>query len=324
MIDGVVNVRMSRVKAVFKRMRFSRKLVLIGGGILLLAGATGSAAVFIGSERLFGPSYASVNGLTCDVVQTVNIKKNGSLWIRKFVRTAGGDGTERVKTALRVAKAVYEKQKPDLVQVSVLDKDGPDLRSEMRGRAIAAQVVFIPDQSKLPEGTESQKYSAFYYDGPPNGSGQFYGLRIDLPLEDAETMAASLTDMADCNAPVEVQEAGGHGAKKSDGHGEKAGHGEAKESGGHGEAPTEAGHDEPEAEGHGATPSPQAHGETNGDELLTSTPEAESESMFSLAYIKSLIFGKGASTAQAAEEEPAAHDAPPADAPKEAGENLGH
>ncbi len=312
-----MNVGMSRVKAVFKRMRFSRKLVLIGGGILLLAGATGSAAVLIGSERLFGPSYASVNGLTCDVVQTVNIKKNGSLWVRKFVRTQGGDGTERVKTALRVAKAVYDKQKPDLVQVSVLDRDGPQLRSEMRGRAIAAQVVFVPDQTKLPEGTESQRYSAYYYDGPANGSGQFYGLRIDLPLEDAEAMAASLTDAADCNSPVEAQDAG-HGTKKP------AGHGEAKDSGGHGEEPAEAGHDEPKSEGHGETPAPQAHGETDSDELLTSTPVAESESIFSLAYIKTLIFGKGATTAQAAEEKSADHVAPVAEASHDAPEKAGH
>lgn len=296
------------MKAVFGRMRFSRKLVMIGGGILLLAGATGSAAVFIGSERLLGPSYASSNGLSCDAVQTVNIRKNGSLWVRKFIRTNGGDGTERLKTALRVAKAVYDKQKPDLVQVSVLDKNGPQLRSEMRGRAIAAQVVFIADPAKIPEGADAQRYSAFYYDGAANGSGQFYGLRIDLPLEDSEAMAASLTDMTDCATPASDAGAESHGkAAKS-----ASGHGETKSEGGHDAAPAQT--DEGGA-GHGETPSPEAaspeaHGEPAGDDLLTSTPEADGGSIFSLTYLKSLIFGKGSTTAQAAEEKPADGNAP--------------
>lgn len=279
------------MKAVFGRMRFSRKLVMIGGGILLLAGATGSAAVFIGSERLLGPSYASTNGLSCDAVQTVNIRKNGSLWVRKFIRTQGGDGTERLKTALRVARAVYDKQKPDLVQVSVLDKNGPQLRSEMRGRAIAAQVVFIPDPAKIPEGADAHRYSAFYYDGAANASGQFYGLRIDLPLEDAEALAAGLSDSADCATPALDGGSEGHEAKPAK---SATGHGETKDDGAD----------------HGETPSPEAHGEPAADELLTSTPEADGGSIFSLSYLKSLIFGKGSTTAQAAEEKPAAQNAP--------------
>ncbi|MND42936.1 hypothetical protein D3C80_337210 [compost metagenome] len=297
------------MKAVFGRMRFSRKLVMIGGGILLLAGATGSAAVFIGSDRLLGPSYASTNGLSCDAVQTVNIRKNGSLWVRKFIRTQGGDGTERLKTALRVAQAVYDKQKPDLVQVSVLDKNGPQLRSEMRGRAIAAQVVFIPDLAKIPEGAEARRYSAFYYDGAANGTGQFYGLRIDLPLEDTEALAASLSDSADCATPALDAGSEGHDAKPAKG---ATGHGETKDdgAGGHGGTPAETKEGGAGAEAHGETPSPEAHGEPAADELLTSTPEADGGSIFSLSYLKSLVFGKGSTTAQAAEEKPATENAP--------------
>lgn len=297
------------MKAVFGRMRFSRKLVMIGGGILLLAGATGSAAVFIGSDRLLGPSYASTNGLSCDAVQTVNIRKNGSLWVRKFIRTQGGDGTERLKTALRVVRAVYDKQKPDLVQVSVLDKNGPQLRSEMRGRAIAAQVVFIPDLAKIPEGAEARRYSAFYYDGAANGTGQFYGLRIDLPLEDTEALAASLSDSADCATPALDAGSEGHDAKPAKG---APGHGETKDdgAGGHGGTPAETKEGGAGAEAHGETPSPEAHGEPAADELLTSTPEADGGSIFSLSYLKSLIFGKGSTTAQAAEEKPATENAP--------------
>jgi len=288
---------------------------MIGGGILLLAGATGSAAVFIGSERLLGSTYTSANGLSCDAVQTVNIRKNGSLWVRKFIRTDGGNGTDRLKTALRVARAVYDKQKPDLVQVSVLDKNGPQLRSEMRGRAIAAQVVFIADPAKIPEGADAQRYSAFYYDGASNGSGQFYGLRIDLPLEDAEAMAASLNDAADCATPASDAAPEGHGGKAAKGAG---GHGETKGEGG-------GGHDAAPAQTHEGGPGAEAHGEPVADEeLLTSTPEADGGSIFSISYLKSLIFGKGTTTAQAAEEKLAEGEVAPAEEPGVAKAKAGH
>ncbi|GAK68700.1 hypothetical protein RRU01S_02_00280 [Agrobacterium rubi TR3 = NBRC 13261] len=309
------------VKAVFKRIRFSRKFVLLSGIVLLLGGASGLAAVFVGKDALFGPSNASVNGLDCEMVQTVNIKKAGSLWVRKFIRTEGGDGTERVKTALRVAKSVYDKQKPDLVQVSILDQNGPTMRSDMRGRAIAAQVVYIPDLTKIPADADAKPYSAFYYDGSPSGDGVFYGLRIDLPLEDTEHLAAGLKEFTDCTDPTAQAAAGeGHG-EASTGHDAPAeGHGDP---GGHGEAAPAEGHDAPAPEAaHDGAPAAAAADDPG---LLTSTPEHESVSMFSLAYLKSLIFGKGPTEAVAAEpahgatpvpEEPAAHgEAAPAEEP---------
>lgn len=314
------------VKAVFRRIQFSRKFVLIGSGILLMGGASGVAAIMIGRDSLFGHAEASVNGLDCKMVQTVNIKKNGSTWIRKFIRTDGGDGPERVKTALRIAKSVYNEQKPDLVQVSILDEHGPTMRSDMRGRAVAAQVVFIPDVAKLPPEADAKTYSAYYYDGAPSAEGLFYGLRIDLPLEDTAHMAASLTEFTPCVDPAaESAPAEGHGAaanghdKPAAGHGESGGHGEpAAAKDGHGETPSassEGGHGEPSAEGQHPAP--------DDPNLLTSTPEPESVSIFSFAYVKSLIFGKGTTTAVAAEPEhaPAAqegHDAPASNAEEDA------
>ncbi|WP_313612254.1 hypothetical protein [Agrobacterium sp.] len=280
-------------------MRLSRKTVVISCGVLLLSGAAGLAAVYIGTEKLLGPSYRSVNGLECQAVQTVTIKKNGTFWIRQFIRTNGGDGTDRLKTALRVAKAIYGKQHPDLVQVSVLDTNGPQLRSEMRGRAIAAQAVYIPDMAKIPEGTDGKQYSGFYYDGVPNAQGYFYGLRIDLPLEDMEGIVHSLSDTSGCEGGVAESTEGAHG--KTDGHGAPAEKAAEPSHGGQ----SEGGHGEPSAE----APPPA------DEQLLTSTPEHDSVSIFSLAYLKSLIFGKGTVTAEAAEQghEPAA-DAPAAHA----------
>lgn len=306
------------MKAVFRRIRFSRKFVLIGGGVLLLGGASGVAAIMVGRESLFGHAQASVNGLGCKMVQTVNIKKNGAVWIRKFIRTEGGDGPDRVKTALRIAKSVYDEQKPDLVQVSILDERGPTMRSDMRGRAVAAQVVFVPDVSKLPPEADAKTYSAYYYDGAPSADGIFYGLRIDLPLEDTQHMAASLTEFTPCVDPAaESAPAGGHGTaatghdKPAAGHGESSGHGDpAPANAGHGEAPAASGEGS-----HGEPSAKDGHADPDDPHLVTATPEHDSASMFSFAYIKSLIFGKGTTTAVAAEPEhaqapEAGHDTP--------------
>lgn len=331
-LNGVMDVGTFDVKAVFKRIRFSRKFVLISGGILLLGGASGVAAVFVGKERLFGHAEASVNGLECEMVQSVNIRKNGAVWVRKFIRTEGGDGTDRVKTALRVAKAVYDKQKPDLVQVSVLDQHGPTMRSDMRGRAIAAQVVYIADVKKLPDDANAKPYTAYYYDGAANAQGLFYGLRIDLPLEDTEHLSASLQDFTDCTDPVVEAPADAHGSAakghekpgadhgKSDGgghgeagdHGAGDGHGDAAPAGDHGETAPESAHGD-------APAGPDGHAAPDDPALMTSTPDQDNVSMFSFAYIKSLIFGKGSTTAVAAEqhqppaEQPAPHDEAAAD-----------
>lgn len=250
------------------KLRLSRTLILVMGG-LLLVGGSGAAALYVGRDKIFGPSYAEVNGLECTTLQEMKLKQAQHTWVRRFVFTDGGDGQARLRTAVRVAKAVQAAEKADLVQVTVLDKSGPTQRAAMRGRAIGAQVVYIPDTSKAPDPSDPT-FSAFYIEGAAT-HGEFYGLRITPPLEDIEKIAAVLTDNADCVSPVVETEADGHGgghdakakddhgSKKSSGHGDASGHGETSGHGGsdgHGEAapaaesahaPEEGGHDAPAA-----------------------------------------------------------------------------
>ncbi|CDZ38528.1 Hypothetical protein NGAL_HAMBI1145_44230 [Neorhizobium galegae bv. officinalis] len=258
------------------KFRFSKKLVFIlMGGIVVLGGGSGAAAVLIGADKILGPSYLEINGLECTALETVKIKRDQRYWIRKYVVSDGtGDGLARIRTALRVAKAVQEKEKADLVQVAMIDKAGPRDRAQMRGRAIGAQVVYIPDPKKAPEGTDAQLYSAYYLDGTANSNGEYYGMRIDMPLEDVEALTARLTDHADCVGPVVATPEGEHGQKpKADGHG----------------APSEsAGHGEPVAKGHGAPA--DAHGapaEGHGGEIAAK----ESGGFFS--SVTGMIFGSG-------------------------------
>ena len=127
------------MKALLRIFRMSRKLVLIVGGVALLMGSSGAFALYIGRDRLIGPSSTSLNGLKCVDVNLVTIRKNNRTWIRKYITTDPADGVSRIRTALRVAKSVYDAQSPDLVQVVVLDKNGPTLQSDIRGRALGAR-----------------------------------------------------------------------------------------------------------------------------------------------------------------------------------------
>lgn len=300
------------MKGPLGKIRISRKLVLIVGGVVVLCGGTGAAAVFIGTEALLGPSYQTLNGLSCTEVKTVKIHKADRFWIRKYVTTEPTDGMSRVKTALRVATAVYATEKPDLVQVVVLDKKGPENRSDMRGRAVGADVIFIADPSKVPEETGAPVYTARYVDKPANENGQFYGEKINIPISEIEQLVAKLDDRTECVKP-ELPAGEGHGAPAAPGAEAPSAHGEAAAGDGHGapaddvhgEVPVAEGHGEaPAADGHGAPAAADAHGQPIPD-------AAGAESSGWLASLKGMVLGAPAApAAEVAPGEPAGRDAP--------------
>lgn len=202
------------MKALLRIFRPSRKLVIIIGGVALLIGCSGAFALYIGKDRLLGISSASADGLVCTDVNLITIRKQNRLWVRKYIRTDPTDGLTRVRTALRVAKAVYDEQKPDLVQVVVLDKNGPSVRSDIRGRAMGADVVYIPHPDKVEDGGADQPLTARYYDGGASSEGLFYGERIDMLPKDIDDLMASMKDHADCENPMAAEaETGGSAAK---------------------------------------------------------------------------------------------------------------
>jgi len=221
------------VKALLRIFRPSRKLVFIIAGVALLGGVSGGAALFIGKDKILGLSAETMNGLSCTDVNLVTIKKQNRIWIRKYIKTEPTDGMTRVKTALRVAKAIYNAQKPDLVQVVVLDANGPTLRSDIRGRAIGADVVYIPHPDPVLESAEAKTYTARYYDGEAAANGLFFGERVDLPEDEITALNASFKEYSDCIDPIAVAS-----TKGGEGKGEKKEEKPA-EGGGQGAAPAE-------------------------------------------------------------------------------------
>ncbi|MGR6433095.1 hypothetical protein ACU5AY_19510 [Rhizobium sp. PAMB 3174] len=259
------------MKAILRIFRIPRKVLFIIGGLGLLGGVASAAAyVYLHQEMFFGPSEETLNGLACTPVKTFNIKQDNRYWIRAFIKTAPTDGPMRVKTALRVAKAIIEEKHPDLVQVVVLDEHGPEQRAEMRGRAVGADVVFIAHPEKIPDYNAQGGFTAKYIDGTANADGDFYGNKIVVPKEEIDRITSLFDKIEGCVDPEEADKksgGGGHGAAPAADHG-----GGGKAEGDHGESA-------PEGEGHGSDQ--KDGGGHGGGDSETPVASAEEPSFFS-------------------------------------------
>ncbi|SCB29912.1 hypothetical protein GA0061103_4194 [Rhizobium multihospitium] len=196
------------MSALLHIFRTPRKFVVMIGGVAFLIGCSGVLALYVGKDRLLGLASASPNGLQCTDVNLVTIRKDNRFWVRKYIRTEPTDGLTRVKTALRVAKAVYQEQKPDLVQVVVLDKNGPTLRSDLRGRALGADVVYVAHPDRLVDGSSEAPLTARYYDGGASNAGLFYGEQITMLPQDIDAAIAGLKNLADCDNALAADNGG--------------------------------------------------------------------------------------------------------------------
>ncbi|MDE1157646.1 MAG: hypothetical protein PW791_05085 [Neorhizobium sp.] len=186
------------------KFRLSKKFLFILGGVLVIGAGSGGAAVFVGRDRLLGTEAKDEsNGLACTTLNTITSRQNGQVWVRRYITADdSGDGMVRLKTALRVAHVLQGEKKADLVQVAMVDPHGPKDRADIRGRSIGAQVVYIPDPAKMPKGVQAANYAAYYYQGAAGSDGDYYGMRIDLPLEDVEKLSAGVTGGVDCVDPA--------------------------------------------------------------------------------------------------------------------------
>ena len=168
---------------------------------LFLGGASGAAAVYVGPAAVMGPSFAEIHGVDCSTVASVKATDGHGLVIRQFVVANADDDIARFRTALRVAEAVRREQSPHLVQVSVVDGNGPNLLSAMRGRAIGAKVTLIGDPATDVE-TQAGAASGFSIRGPAGLDGAFYGIRLEAMPEDMERMSARFAEVSGCSEPT--------------------------------------------------------------------------------------------------------------------------
>ncbi|MCF3639708.1 hypothetical protein LXM94_06965 [Rhizobium sp. TRM95111] len=231
------------MKFVPAKLRLSRKVLVLVAGVLVLSGASGAAAVFVGRDAILGPPAEKVTGVSCTVVNTVRLERDGQHWVRRYVRAHALDGDVRVKTALRVAGAFANKEEADLYQVVLLDDAGPAHRADMRGRAIGAEVLFARNPAVIPGMTAP--FVARYVDGAPSANGEFYGEKHELSLDEIKEIVTAMSQPEDCSDPGSEGGEDGHGAPSEVA---SADHG----SGGHGDETPAADHGGEEERGEGA------------------------------------------------------------------------
>jgi hypothetical protein len=181
-----------------RRQRMLRIGLLTLGGLLVVCGAAGGAAVYIGPEKILGLLSREVDGVDCRIAATIRDRDADGLWVRQFIVTEPVDDRIRILTALRVAQTLHEAEKAHLVQVSVLDPSGPVTISDMRGRAIGAQVTSIPGPVNEVE-KQAGKMSGYAVQGDAGLDGEFHGLRVEFMPEDLVAMSGGFGDVTGCS-----------------------------------------------------------------------------------------------------------------------------
>lgn len=217
------------------KLRLSRKLLVVTLGITVLLGGTSVATLYFGGKELLLQSGESAIGSECTDIQTMVVKTpSNHLWLRKFIRMDKASGLDRVRTALRISGLLAKKHAVDLIHVSVLDGQGPTLRSQMRARAIGAEVLIALNPDNLPE--MKSPAMASYYEGPVSDEGRYYGDKVVVDIDEIGAMMTAMRtveEKPDCAAPTSAadeaakasedkknEKKSDHGAKPED-HGEK-------------------------------------------------------------------------------------------------------
>jgi hypothetical protein len=202
------------VKFIPQKLRLSKKLLIVIAGAGVLTGASGAVAAYVGRDAILGPRPESISGVACTSVLTLRQEQDGQRWIRHYIRAKAEDGKVRVRTALRVAGALSNKEEADLYQVVLLDEAGPAQRADMRGRAIGAEVLFSREPGRISGMTAP--FQASYADGPAAANGEFYGERKVLGLDEIKGIVTAMPERSDCGDPeAEAEEtaAAGPGEK---------------------------------------------------------------------------------------------------------------
>lgn len=205
-----------------------KKVLILLSGVIVLTGASGAVAVFVGRDAILGPPEERISGVACTTVLTVRQNRDGQEWLRRYIRANAADGDMRIKTALRVAGALSNQEHADLYQVVLLDEAGPAVRAGMRGRAIGAEVLFSREPGKIAGLTAA--FQASYVEGSAAENGEFYGKRKALKLDEIKGIVTAMADRTDCLDPDATGEnaiASAMGEPAGEDHAAASGDGEA-------------------------------------------------------------------------------------------------
>lgn len=196
--------------------RVSRKLALLSGGFLFVLGASGTAALVFAPANMI-PGFKEETRGHCKTVYQSEFRRGKE---KRLIAVISGDDLEpreRVKTGLRVARHLSETVNPDLVIVQVADHRGPTARSQLRGAAIGAEIVYAPVPTKSLAVT--QPWEVRFVNTVPTSTGYYFGDRLDMPQSDIEAIIHEIDHVAGCDGDLVDEEAK---TVSASGHGEPA------------------------------------------------------------------------------------------------------
>lgn len=192
--------------------KLSRKLVFICIGGFSLLSASGAAALLFTQDGL-GSGQSATEGLECEIAYEAEFRRGNEKRMQVFVKTDHGDGVARAKTAIRVAKHLAETVAPDMIVVDVLNKNGPEKRSQFRSHAIGAKAVF----AVKPSANMLLPWHVEYTDSFANDAGYYYGETKLLTPATIDEIVHGFVDLKGCVDPeaedIEAAEAKASTAK---------------------------------------------------------------------------------------------------------------
>ncbi|WP_430242656.1 hypothetical protein [Neorhizobium sp. DAR64861/K0K2] len=166
-------------------------------GSAVFVGAAAGAALYLAPHLIPGNSAETAAAMQCSTVKTIRSNDKDGTHVRTFLAVGPMDEAARMRTALRVAKALHEAEKPHLIQVAVLDEAGPTTLAEMRGPVIGARLTFIAKATNDAE-IKAGPFSGYAIQGSAGSDGRFYGARQDFNLADFASMTSGLGELSDC------------------------------------------------------------------------------------------------------------------------------
>lgn len=174
----------------------SRKLVVITAGLLVLLGASGTAALVVsGPSPLI--SKLGGGGDQCKTLYQAQFERSGESRVIAIIRSGDVEPRERVKTGLRLAMHLAETLRPDLVTVQMTGRNGPNERAGLRGAAIGAEIALAPNPNRTR--ATDRNWEVRYVDAAPTEHGYFYGPRANMKPDEIEALSTSIAAIAGCD-----------------------------------------------------------------------------------------------------------------------------
>ncbi|MBW3096400.1 hypothetical protein [Pseudohoeflea coraliihabitans] len=179
-----------RLFAVF---RMSRKLVLITGGVLMLLGASGTAALIV--KGPFEAAFSQADIDYCETVHEARFTRGGERRLIAIIRTGSTSPEDRIRTGLRLAQHFAEVEQPDLVTLQLVALNGPENRAELRGPTIGTEIVYAANPNRTR--ATDRVWEVRYLDARPTELGFYFGPRRSL---DEPAIAAALQEVETVHA----------------------------------------------------------------------------------------------------------------------------